>query len=92
MSEPIDDVKELLDRLDAAGAKRLIVRWTDETRAVPEHESGYTVKRVAEATLTAKLGEDVVQETFEDVGYDELRDVVAMYPFETLYRSDNVTR
>jgi hypothetical protein len=92
MTEPLDRVKKLLDQLDDAGAERLIVRWIDETRAVPEHDSGYTVKRVAEVTLTAKLGDEVIQETFEDVGYDELRDVVAMYPFQTLYRSDNVTR
>jgi hypothetical protein len=102
MSDDLDQVKTFLDKLDEAhrdqanrdqiGAARLIVRWTDETRAVPEDESGYTVKRVARATLTARLGGEVVQETFQDVGYEELRDVVAMYPFETLYRSDNVTR
>lgn len=92
MSESLERVRTLLDKLEETGAERLIVRWTDETRAVPEDESGYTVKRVAEATLTAKLGDEVVQETFEDVGYDELRDMVAMYPFQTLYRSDNVTR
>ncbi len=92
MSEEIDKLESFLDELDAAGVERLVVRWIDETRPVPENESGYTVGRVTRVTFTAQRDGEVVRQTFEGVGYDELRQMVARYPFETLYRSDNVTR
>ena len=92
MSDELERLKDFLDELDELGTDRLVVRWTDETRPVAEEDSGYTVGRVARATLTARRGDEVVQESFEEVGYDELRKMVDLYPFQTLYRSDNVTR
>lgn len=97
-SEQLEKVRAFLDELDAHETEQIVVRWVDETRpfAAPEEgrddQSGYTVGRVARATFTAKRGDELVQQTFEDVGYDELKKLVAQYPFETLYRSDNVTR
>lgn len=97
-SEQLEKVRIFLDELDAHETEQLVVRWVDETRPMAasdggrDEQSGYTVGRVARVTFTAKRGDEVVQETFEDVGYDELKKLVAQYPFETLYRSDNVTR
>lgn len=92
MSEALDKLEALLDELDQAGVERLVVRWIDETRPIPEDESGYTVGRVTRATLTARKDDGVVQKTVEGIGYEELRQTVARYPFETLFRSDNLTR
>lgn len=92
MSTPTEELTDFLDELDAHGVERVIVRWTDETRPVPHEESGFTVRRVTRATLTAVKEGEPVQQSFEGIGHDELRDVVDQYPFETFYRSDNLTR
>jgi hypothetical protein len=92
MSEALERLEDFLEELLDEGAERLVVRWVDETRPVPEDESGFTVKRVIRATLTARMGDEVVQRDFDDIAYKELRQTVAMYPFQTLYRSDNLTR
>ncbi|MFW5966829.1 MAG: hypothetical protein ACOCV2_04885 [Persicimonas sp.] len=91
-SDPIARLTDFLDRLDEAGCEKVVVRWVDETRPVEHDESGYTVRRVARATLTAAIDEEVERETFEEIAYEELRELLARYPFETMFRSDNVTR
>lgn len=90
--ESIERLEAFLEELDEALVDRVVVRWIDETRPVEEGESGYTVRPVSRATLTARVDDEVVRRTFDEIGYDDLRRLVDRYPFETLYRSDNVTR
>ena len=92
MSDAVDDLRAYLDRLHDHGVERLVVRWIDETRPVEQGESGYTVEPVRRAVLTAQVEGEAEQRTFEGIEYEELRTIVDPYPFETLYRTDNVTR
>ena len=92
MTDAVDELRDYLDRLREHGVERLVVRWIDETRPVEEGESGYTVRPVRRAVLTAKIDGEAEQRQFEGIEYEELRTTIDPYPFETLYRTDNVTR
>lgn len=92
MSEPLEELEVFLDELDAARVERVVVRWVDETRPIAEGDSGVTVGRVTSVTVTAAVDGEVARRSFEGIGHDELRRLVDSYPFEVLYRSDNLTR
>jgi hypothetical protein len=87
-----DELTAYLDRLEDAGVERLVVRWIDESRPILHGESGVEVAHVKRATFTAKVDGEAEQTEIEGVPYDELKRVVDTYPFEVLYRSDNVAR
>lgn len=87
-----DELKAYLDRLEDEGVDRLVVRWIDESRPIVHGESGVEVAHVMRATFTAKVGGDAEQTEIDGVPFDELKRIVDTYPFETLYRSDNVAR
>ena len=87
-----DALKDYLDRLEDAGVDRLVVRWVDESRPVMRGESGVEVTHVKRATFTAKVDGEAEQTAFEGIAFDELKLLVDTYPFEVLYRSDNVAK
>jgi hypothetical protein len=87
-----DDLKAYLDRLQDEGVDRLVVRWVDESRPIMHGESGVEVAHVQKATFTAKVGGEAEQTEFEGLAYDEMKRIVDTYPFQTLFRSDNVAR
>lgn len=84
---------DFLERIDD-DSPRLVVRWADETRIMPEEEQerGFTVKPIAYAILTAKIDGEPVQERIEDITLDVIKKLVRDYPVQVLYRSDNLTR
>lgn len=81
-----------LDRLVELGVTRLVVRWIDESRPIMRGESGVEVAHVKRSVLTAGVGGTAEQTIFEGLSFDEIRRVVDSYPFQVLYRSDNVAR
>lgn len=87
-----DELKTYLDRLEDEGVDRLVVRWIDESRPIMKGESGVEVAHVKRAIFTAKVGGEAEQTELEGLAYDELKRIVDTYPFQTLYRSDNVAR
>ena len=87
-----DDLREYLEHLHDQGVDRLVVRWTDESRPIVGPDDGVDVRHVQRLVLTAKLGDEAVQRTFEGVGYREAKPVIDSYPFRVLYRSENLNR
>ena len=92
MSDPVDELRAYLDQLQESGADKLVVRWIDETRPVQDGDTGYTVEPVRRAVLTTSIDGEALRQTVEGIGYQKLRATIDPFPFETLYRSDNVTR
>ena len=96
-NEPGDDalaaLEAFLDRVEASGSERMIVRWVDESRPVPAEEgSGFAVRRVTRVTITAKLDGEAVQETFEGVTRPQVAVAVGTRPLDVHYISDNLNR
>lgn len=92
MSEknPIQQLEALLDRIDPT-TPRVVVRWVDETRIVPEGESGFTVGPVMYATLTLRIDGEVGQHRIDDISLKEIKKTIGKRPLQVLYRSDNIT-
>ena len=86
-----DELRALLERVDPE-TPRVVVRWADEQRIMPEPESAYTVHRVVYATITARVDGAPVQQTIEGLELDVIKRIVAEYKLAALYRSDNITR
>lgn len=84
-------LRALLDTLDPA-RPRVVVRYIDETRITSEGESGYTVQPVARVIVTSFHDGSPRQTTFDGLTIHEARRVLAQYPLDVLYRSDNITR
>lgn len=86
------DLVAFLEELEADGNARLVVRWIDESRAVKEGTSGYTVKNVQRLTLTGSVDGSLRSEVFEGIGRDEFCALARAYNIELIMRSDNVGR
>lgn len=84
-------LRALLDSIDPA-RPRVVVRFIDETRITSEGESGFTVQPVERVTITSFHDGAPRQTTFEGFPIREARRVLAQYPIDVLYRSDNITR
>ncbi len=82
---------ELLSSVDS-DRPRVVVRFIDETRIVSEGESGYTVGPVSSVTITSFHDGKPRQTTFEGLEIGRVRRLLAAYPLDVLYRSDNITR
>ena len=65
-TDPIAQLEALLDRIDP-DTPRVVVRWVDETRIVPEGESGFTVGPVMYATFTLRIDGEVGQHRIDDI-------------------------
>ena len=87
-----DELKTHLDRLEDHGVERLVVRWIDESRPIMRGESGVEVAHVQRAILTARVDGEADRTEFEGIPYDDLKLTIDTYPFDVLYRSDNVGR
>ena len=92
MSEPPEEaeLRALLEAIDRE-RPRVVVRFIDETRIVPQGESGYTVGPVTSITLTASHRGEASQTTIQGLSLQRAKRIIAEYPVEALYRSDNIT-
>ena len=84
-------LRRLLDTIDPS-RPRVVVRFVDETRITSEGESGYTVQPVSRVTITSFHDGAPRQTTFDGLPIHNARRVLAQYPLDVLYRSDNITR
>lgn len=87
---PEDALRALLSSIDPT-RPRIVVRFIDETRIVSEGESGYTVGPVSSVTLTSFQDGGAQQTTFEGLDIARARQIIASFPLDVLYRSDNIT-
>lgn len=83
-------LRALLQSIDPA-RPRVVVRFIDETRIVSEGESGYTVGPVSSVTITSFHDGAPRQTTFEGFEIARARQILASFPLDVLYRSDNIT-
>lgn len=93
MTSPAELVTDFLDRVDP-DRPRVVVRWVDETRIGPTagEGSGYTIAPTAHVVLTASVDGAPAQKRVEGITLAEVKRLMREYPFEVLYRSDNITR
>lgn len=91
MSSTEQQLETFCKDIERRGAERVVVRWIDETRPVDEDE-GVTVKSVQRATLKTAIDGEMLEETFDGLDYRTLKRIVEGYEFDTLFRSDNLTR
>jgi hypothetical protein len=89
-TDPIAQLEALLDRIDP-DTPRVVVRWVDETRIVPEGESGFTVGPVMYATFTLRIDGEVGQHRIDDISLQQIKKTIGKRPLQVLYRSDNIT-
>ena len=90
---------QALDRLEALLASidpeenRVVVRWAEESRVLPDSEDprAFAVGPVAYVILTAKVDGTLVQERFDGVSIAQVRHLMGRYPLQPLFRSDNIT-
>lgn len=92
MSDPEEALRTYCDDIEDQGAERVVARWIDETRPVDEEDEGVTVAPVQRVTVKTAIDGEMVEETFEDVDYQTMREILESHDFETLFRSDNLTR
>ncbi len=93
MAEPDPDEKlrTVCDEIADQGAERVVARWIDETRPV-DQEEGIRVEPVRRVTVKTAVDGEMIEETVEGVDHETMREILDSYDFETLYRSDNLTR
>lgn len=89
--ETLESLREFCRTVEREGEGRVVVRWIDEKRPVHD-DRGVAVEQVTEATVKAAVDGEVVTRTFEGVPYRRLREEIDSFGFETLFRSDNLTR
>jgi len=87
----IEEFKTFLAAVDPADP-RLIIRWVDEMRPIPELPSGYTVKQVVMLTVTARVDGAAVQKTFVGLKRTDVNPVLAGRPFIVTLLSGNKHR
>lgn len=87
----LESLREFCRTVEEEGEGRVVVRWIDEKRPVHD-DRGVAVETVTEATVKAALDGEVVSRTFEGISHRRLREEIEQFDFETLFRSDNLTR
>jgi hypothetical protein len=92
MSDPEEALRTYCEDIEDQGAERVVARWIDETRPVEDDADGVTVAPVQRVTVKTAIDDEMVEETFEDVDYQTMREILESHDFETLFRSDNLTR
>lgn len=92
MSDSEEALRTYCDDIEEQGAERVVARWIDETRPVEDDADGVTVAPVQRVTVKTAIDGEMVEETFEDVDYKTVREILESHDFETLFRSDNLTR
>jgi hypothetical protein len=92
MPHDAPDLHALLSQLAQQDDNRLVVRWTDEQRIQPNAQGGFTIGRVARATLTARVADKLTQLTVEGMSLAELQQILRGYDVDPLFRADNITR
>jgi hypothetical protein len=88
---PLEDAFCALLRSIDPARPRVVVRFIDETRIVSEGESGYTVGPVSSVMITSFHDGAPRQTTFEGFAIRRARQILATFPLDVLYRSDNIT-
>lgn len=88
---PLEEFQAFLETVDPADG-RLIVRWVDEMRPVPEAAGGFTVKQVVQLTVTARVDGGPAQKTFEGLRKEDISPVLAGQRFKLTLRSGNTNR
>ena len=86
-----DELRDFLQRVDSERPK-IVVRWADEQRILPAEADGFTVKRLVYATITALAEGEPMHHRIEGLTLQSIQAVVAEFPLDALYRSDNITR
>ncbi len=81
-----------LTRVAAQDDPRVVVRWTDESRIMPNPEGGFTVGRFARVVLTARLDGKPEQLTVDGLSLVELQEAIRAHDVDPLYRPDHITR
>ena len=91
--QKIDEVRDFCDELERRGAERVVLRWIDEKRPVHhDDDEGMTIRKVTRTTVKTVIDGAVVEQTFEDLPYNQVRIICAGYDFETIERNKNLTR
>jgi hypothetical protein len=85
------ELADLLDRVAASDRPRVVVRWIDEQRPLPEEEGGFTITRVTQITVTTSIDGEAIRETFE-VDRETAAAEIAARGIEVLWRNDNFGR
>lgn len=91
MSDVCDEAFLTLLRSVDPARPRVVVRYIDETRIVPEGEGGYTVGPVKSVTVTSFHDGTPRQTMFPGMAIARARQLLATLPLDVLYRSDNIT-
>jgi hypothetical protein len=85
------ELAELLDRVAESERPRVVVRWVDEQRPLPEDGGGITIRRVTEIIVTTSIDGDAIRESFE-VDRETAAAEIAARGIEVLWRNDNFGR
>lgn len=86
-----EELNELLDQVAKSERPRVVVRWVDEQRPIPEQEAGITIKRVTNVTVTTSIDGEAVRREF-DVDRETAAAEIAARGIEVLWRNDNFGR
>lgn len=91
MNDKLNLFQEFLAEIDA-NDPRLIVRWVDEMRPVPEAAGGYTVKQVVSLTVTARVEGGHVQREFPDLKKEDIQPLLVGQRYVVTFLSGNKNR
>lgn len=86
-----DELKQLLDEVEASDRPRVVVRWIDEQRPIPEEEGGITIKRITKIIVTTSIAGSAVRREFE-VDRETAAAEIAARGIEVLWRNENFGR
>ena len=89
MNEALD---ALLTEFESEPGARVVLRWIDECRPVPNETGGYTVANVQSVTLTGMVAGSMRRETFDGLGRAELRQFARGRRIQFIERADNIVR
>jgi hypothetical protein len=91
MNEKLKEFEEFLATIDPDDP-RLIARWVDEMRPVPEAAGGYTVKQVVSLTVTARVRGGHVQREFPDLKKEDIQPLLVGQRYVVTFLSGNKNR
>lgn len=91
MNDKLNLFQEFLTTIDP-NDPRLIIRWVDEMRPVPEAAGGYTVKQVVSLTVTARVTGGHVQREFEDLKKEDIQPLFVGQPYVVTFMPGNKNR
>ena len=87
-----DAIAKILTEFESEPDARVVLRWIDECRPVPNETGGYTVANVKSITLTGMVAGSLRREIFVGLGRAEFRQFAAGRKIQFIERDDNIVR